>query len=422
MLEENVGRVLGIVVGGAVAVGCAVHSAPSRPHVPLPEAQLEEHGAEAYAASRTNRPQASSLVGFSGDDVLVGAAISLLPAAQAGSQAPRPTAARGGASGTDEMVMTEARLSIHVTDVPRAVAAFRAQVAVSHGTVSSDESQIGTGAPQATVVARVPANELEALLAKTEALGVLRARNVKAHDVGKEYFDQAILVRNLEATLHRLEDFVGQTKDVTELLKIEPELARVRTELDRVNGQMQYLKDHVERSTLSVLFFTNEPDVDVLEPEARMLLGARTTTLIDFRDEGSRYGYAGGGFTFGFRSLFGLEPSRGWTLSFDAARTAFTDRPPDSNYAYTALLAVDTYSQFFGNGHRTFMNPFFGWRLGYAHSQGRGDFAAGPGLGLDLLKTKAVLLTLQASALVLAGSDRGLHIALVPSAGAAFGF
>jgi hypothetical protein len=68
------------------------------------------------------------------------------------------------------------------------------------------------------------------------------------------------------------------------------------------------------------------------------------------------------------------------------------------------------------------INPYLGARVGFAQTQDRGDFAAAGVFGLELFKTSALMIDLQARAMAMVGNPDGPHAAIQPSVGFDLGF
>jgi hypothetical protein len=141
----------------------------------------------------------------------------------------------------------------------------------------------------------------------------------------------------------------------------------------------------------------------------------------DWRGSGVT-GYAGGGLSFTFPSFFGAEISRGFSVDLDVLTYVVDDQPSGSVAAFVLTAGTDSYSDFLGGGHRRFLDPFIGWRAGYAQTQGHGDAALGVVLGVDLVKTAAVVVALRVEGLGMAGSSAGPHAAVLPSLGLGVAF
>ena len=77
-------------------------------------------------------------------------------------------------------------------------------------------------------------------------------------------------------------------------------------------------------------------------------------------------------------------------------------------------LGGEMYSDFLGGGKRRFLNPYLGYTLGYARFLGHNEGVLGVTLGLELVKTKAITVDLNARALGLFFGGDGTHAAIEP--------
>lgn len=104
------------------------------------------------------------------------------------------------------------------------------------------------------VVVRVPAARFEELLARVRDSGDVLGRNVQVSDVGEEFRDLAIRVRNAEAMRERLEALLAGAQSVEEALAVERELQRITESIERMKGRQRHLADQIRYSTVSVEF------------------------------------------------------------------------------------------------------------------------------------------------------------------------
>ncbi|HVU03426.1 MAG TPA: DUF4349 domain-containing protein, partial [Polyangiaceae bacterium] len=175
------------------------------------------------------------------------------PSAQAAPAEPRPVAAGvpalpsvpgappGPHAGTAEvavdpeldrakrMVDIEATFRVEVMDVGVATGKLRKLAFDAGGTVANETvtANAGTNA-NAELTLRVPVGKADSLFSALEGLGVLRSRNVSERDVGREYYDSVLRLRNLGVTRDRLEDVLRRATEVKDILTVEAELSRVR--------------------------------------------------------------------------------------------------------------------------------------------------------------------------------------------------
>jgi hypothetical protein len=77
------------------------------------------------------------------------------------------------------------------------------------------------------------------------------------------------------------------------------------------------------------------------------------------------------------------------------------------NSGSMALVSHSTYSSFFGNGNRSFLNPFAGIAYGYSHIAGSSLAAIGGHVGVDLLNIGGIVMGTSAHMLGLYNSRDG---------------
>jgi len=316
-----------------------------------------------------------------------------------------------------EMIDIEARFALQCDAVNDCAAKFRKLVQDTGGKTTSDESD-ASKRTEVTFEVRIPADRFEGFENSLARIGPLAARDIKRRDVSKEYHDSELLLREREAAFTRYEELLKEAKNVPETLQVEQQLDRLRTEIDRIKGDLAWLKDRVASATVRVRIYPSAASEDaVFAPSATLYPQLRATMFFDLRSETQRYGYAGGGFSIQFKPF-----ARAVSFDFDIAHAAMTDRPTGSDWAYLFLAGTDLYSDLLGGGRRKFLNPYLGFRMGYSITNGLGDFAFGGVVGVDLVKTKAILLDLNARVLGMVGNDQGPHVAIGPNLNFAFAF
>ncbi|MHC4608107.1 MAG: DUF4349 domain-containing protein [Planctomycetota bacterium] len=101
---------------------------------------------------------------------------------------------------------------------------------------SSSRQKLANGKVMGRIIIRVPAANFNALMLKLAALGDLKNQSVSAQDVTKQFVD-------LEARLK------GEIKD---LLQVEVELGKVREYIESVQGELNYYKNQISLSTLTL--------------------------------------------------------------------------------------------------------------------------------------------------------------------------
>jgi hypothetical protein len=137
------------------------------------------------------------------------------------------------------------------------------------------------------VTVRVPAARFEEAVAAIEQVGDVLARHVQASEIGEEYRDLAIRLRNAQAMRDRLEGLLRQAQGVEAALQVERELERVTLEIERLEGRMRFLADRISYSTIAVAFrplpTEGGPDPSGFRLPFQWLDGLGLPALLDLR-------------------------------------------------------------------------------------------------------------------------------------------
>ena len=173
----------------------------------------------------------------------------------------------GAVSGTDspanQQIIRTAYVSVDVDDVATGVSAIADLTADLEGQLQSQSVQ-GTGEDSsANMTVRLPASNLDALLASIDTLGEVTSSSVDAQDVAVEVIDLEARITTLEESIDRLRDLQGQAASVADLVTVESELSARQAELESLTARRDYLMRQVEMSTayISLTTTTSGPGV-----------------------------------------------------------------------------------------------------------------------------------------------------------------
>ena len=169
----------------------------------------------------------------------------------------------GSDSQVDQQIIRTAYVSVDVDDVATGVSAIADLTADLEGQLQSQSVQ-GTGEDSsANMTVRVPASNLDALLASIDTLGEVTSSSVEAQDVAVEVIDLEARITTLEESIDRLRDLQSQTASVADLVTVESELSARQAELESLTARRDYLMRQVEMSTayISLTTTTTGPGV-----------------------------------------------------------------------------------------------------------------------------------------------------------------
>lgn len=105
-----------------------------------------------------------------------------------------------------------------------------------------------------SVVLRVPAEHFRAALDALAEHGDVLQVTWSAADVGDEFHDLEVRLRNAQNMRDRLEDLLLRVETVSDALAIERELERITLEIERIEGQRRQMIDRIAFATIHVHF------------------------------------------------------------------------------------------------------------------------------------------------------------------------
>lgn len=324
----------------------------------------------------------------------------------------QPSPGSSVVSPTREMLDIEANVEMRVSSVKQTVKRLHALSQRVGGVVTAERVDSASTYGSATLTLRVPSGATQGVFEELEELGDVLNQTVSARDVSKEYFDATLRLSSLEATLRRYEEILTKADKVEEILRIEQELARLRAEIEQVKGNLRWLRDRTARATLHLSLREQAPEVaHSSELEPKFFPGLRAPLLLDF-GKTQEQAYGGGGVSLRFMRQLSLDLDL--LERFDSEK-----RGPD---ALVATLGGEVYSNLLGGGERSYLNPYLGWRAGYARFDQDDQVVLGATLGVELFKNRWFYLDLEARNYLAFGGPRGAHYALTPALAASLAF
>jgi hypothetical protein len=313
------------------------------------------------------------------------------------------------------MLDIQAALQIKVDNLNQSIKAIHELARKHNGTITEERLQaLGGSSNEASLTLRVPSGASDVFFDELRRVGEVLSQQISVRDVGKEFHDAGILLRNLEATMKRYEEILQKANNVQEILHVEGELARLRAEIDRVKGNLRWLADRAARATVQITLRTDQPQPQIVaeEPEARFYPGIRATYLGDYQADEGTSGYIGGGLTLRFSRSLGFE--------IDGLRNIDSDRRGLD--IFMATFGGDVYSEFLGDGKRRWLNPYLGLRGGYARFVGTDQAVLGSTLGVEIFKSDFIEIDADVRLLGFFFGKLGAHAAMQPTLGANVAF
>ena len=140
--------------------------------------------------------------------------------------------------------------------------------------------------PEISLLVHVPAAQLDQLREEIKGLDIhLDSEQIAARDVGKEYVDMEATLRNEEAKEAQYLSLLKKAATVHDTLEVSEHLNEVRGTIEKTKGEIQYLAQQIEMSSLEILIL-GESRIGLLNlrPLYRIKLAGQNaiSSVIDF--------------------------------------------------------------------------------------------------------------------------------------------
>ena len=164
-------------------------------------------------------------------------------------------------------IIKTANVNLEITDYEADDQRIRELVKMINGYISSENQENQYYQKSNTIVVRVAPEKLDNFLHQLKKIGkkVVNA-SVSSKDVTKEFVDMEIRIQSKTEVIERYRDLLKKAKTVEEILRVENELRIVVEELESVKGRLNYLKNQVGLSTVTIHYFQNIDQPDREQP------------------------------------------------------------------------------------------------------------------------------------------------------------
>ena len=214
---------------------------------------LLQGAAQKGGSAKTSLPPASASLkssGFSQSEALDNAGLA--------AEAMPPTAAPREGSGAgniiEKKIIKTGNLEITVNSVDKTAViltdiANRVQGFVQSSYVYESESGVKIG----SVVLKIPVAQFEIVFNEIKDLAKVVVREqVSGQDVTEEYVDLQAQLKNAQAEEQQYLEIMKKAAEIEDILKVTSALSIVRGKIERLQGQLQYLANMTDMSTLTV--------------------------------------------------------------------------------------------------------------------------------------------------------------------------
>ena len=153
---------------------------------------------------------------------------------------------------TGQKLIRKIRLTVETDDYQIFVDALDRKIDELGGYIEDIEASTSGSYPHATIIVRVPANQLMALTDSVANIGNVTYKHESQQDVTLQYVDTESHIQALNTEQDRLLELLQQAESLSEVLEIEDRLAEVRYQLGTYERALRALANQVDYATATI--------------------------------------------------------------------------------------------------------------------------------------------------------------------------
>jgi len=157
---------------------------------------------------------------------------------------------------TDRKITKQGDIRFQTGDASQTKLLITKTILESGGYIAQEETFNYDDRDEYRIEIRVPADKFDPLLSKiSESAEKLDSKNISAMDVTEEFIDISARLKTKKELEERYKALLKQATKVEEILAIEKEAGQLRSDIESIEGRLNYLKDRISLSTLTVTYY-----------------------------------------------------------------------------------------------------------------------------------------------------------------------
>lgn len=155
-------------------------------------------------------------------------------------------------------LIKEGLVLFETPDIEKTRSQIMAAVAANNAYVSADKQNNLADKVSYELTIRIPTANFDAFLnSATKDVLYFDNKEIDVKDVTAEYLDNEARLKTKKEIELRYRQLLSKASTVKDVLSIEKELGDIRTEIESLEGQLKFLADQVQFSTLRINFYKN---------------------------------------------------------------------------------------------------------------------------------------------------------------------
>lgn len=155
-----------------------------------------------------------------------------------------------------QKLIKEGNIQFKTKDIEATRNAINQSVKKYKGYISNDNAFSSETRITHSVEVRIPSIHFDKFLAEVSlSAEEIEEKNIDIRDVTEEYLDIEARIKTKKELEKRYISLLAQARTINEILSIEKQLLKIREEIESIEGRLNYLKNKVTYSTLTIRYY-----------------------------------------------------------------------------------------------------------------------------------------------------------------------
>ncbi|MGZ6540065.1 MAG: DUF4349 domain-containing protein, partial [Bacteroidia bacterium] len=157
-----------------------------------------------------------------------------------------------------EKIKKTANIDISVNDYKIARVAIEKIVKSGNSYIAGENEQNSTYSIANSMIIRVPNKDFDGMVGNlTSVANHVNSKNIYMEDVTAQFIDITARLKTKKEVEKRYLDLLQKAVKVTDILEVEGQLRVIREEIEAKEGELKYLNDQVDYSTINLTLHQN---------------------------------------------------------------------------------------------------------------------------------------------------------------------
>lgn len=157
-------------------------------------------------------------------------------------------------------IIKNAHLRFESEDIGQSFASIQKAVTKYSATISNDASGKDYNSSFRNITIRIPNQHFDTFISEiSQGVQHFDTKEISQQDVTEEYVDVESRMKAKKKLEERYLQLLSKANKVSEMLEIEKQLAEIREAIEAKEGQLKYLQNRVELSTITIEMYTSNP-------------------------------------------------------------------------------------------------------------------------------------------------------------------